>query len=281
MTQVNELIKTGYKILKQNSVSTYQLDTELILSNVLNKSREQILTGLNKDLSEEIVESFFKLLLRRARKEPIAYIFREKEFWSKKFFVNNDTLIPRPETELMIEKTSKYFYGKKPFILDVGTGSGCILLSLLKENQNSRGVGIDISNKAIKVAKDNANKLGLSSRSKFYKRSIDETLVNKFDLIVSNPPYLTNSQIKNLPQDIKAYEPEIALKGGNDGLDVIKKVIYKSKSILKKKGMLALEIGNRQYIKVLKFLKSNNFRKVLLVKDYQDNVRCIISVLEN
>ena len=197
------------------------------------------------------------------------------------FFVNNDTLIPRPETELMIEKTSKYFYGKKPFILDAGTGSGCILLSLLKENQKSRGIGIDISNKAIKVAKNNANKLGLSTRSKFYKRSIDETLNNKFDLIVSNPPYLTSSQIKNLPQDIKKYEPRIALKGGNDGLDVIKKVIYKSKSILKKKGMLALEIGNGQHLKVIKILKSNNFRKVLLVKDYQDNVRCIISVLEN
>ena len=281
MTQINELIKKGYKILKQNLVSTYQLDTELILSNVLNKPREKILTEFNKDISEELVQNFYKLLLRRARKEPIAYIFREKEFWSKKFFVNNDTLIPRPETELMIEKTSKYFYGKKPFILDAGTGSGCILLSLLKENQKSRGIGIDISNKAIKVAKNNANKLGLSTRSKFYKRSIDETLNNKFDLIVSNPPYLTSSQIKNLPQDIKKYEPRIALKGGNDGLDVIKKVIYKSKSILKKKGMLALEIGNRQYIKVLKILKSNNFRKVLLVKDYQDNVRCIISVLES
>jgi len=181
----------------------------------------------------------------------------------------------------MVEKTSKYFFGKKLFILDVGTGSGCILLSLLGENKQSRGVGIDISSKAIKVARENASKFGLANRSKFYKRSVDEIFCNKFDLIISNPPYITNSEMKNLPRDIRAYEPGIALKGGNDGLDVIKKVIYKSTSILKKKGMLALEIGNRQYPKVIKILKSNNFRKVFLVKDYQNNVRSIISVLEN
>ena len=276
-----DLINNGSKILKKNSISSYQLDSELILSKVLNESREKILTFLNKNISKEVEENFNRLLLRRAKNEPIAYIFKEKEFWSKKFIVNNNTLIPRPETELMVEKTSKYFYGKKPFILDVGTGSGCILLSLLKENKESRGIGIDISKNAIRVAKENANNLGLSKRSNFYKKSIDETLINKFDLIVSNPPYIRNSQMKNLPLDVKEYEPRIALKGGNDGLDVIKKVIYKSTSILKRKGMLALEIGNRQYIKVLKILKSNNFRKVLLVKDYQDNVRCIISVLES
>ena len=231
-------------------------------------------------MSVENSFEFNLLIKRRIKKEPIAYIFKEKEFWNRKFLVNYDTLIPRPETELLVEKTLEYFKNRKLHVLDVGTGSGCILLSFLEENKSSKGIGIDISSKAIRTARKNLKNFGFIDRAKFYNRSINQIYGYKFDLVISNPPYVCSNQMKNLSEDIKSYEPKIALDGGNDGLDVIKKVIYKSKSILKKKGMLALEIGNGQYRKVLDILKLNNFREKFLIKDYQDNIRCILSVLE-
>ena len=281
MTQISELINSGSKILKENLISSHQLDSELILSKILRKSRENMLISLDQDISEETRLRFNNLINRRIKKEPIAYIFKEKEFWNRKFLVNYDTLIPRPETELLVEKTLEYFENKKPYVLDVGTGSGCILLSFLEENKGSKGIGIDISSRAIKMARKNSKNFGFTGRTKFYNRCINQIYGHKFDLVISNPPYVCSNQMKNLSEDIKGYEPKIALDGGNDGLDVIKKVIYKSKSILKKKGMLALEIGNGQYRKVLKILKLNNFRYRFLIKDYQDNVRCIISTLKD
>ena len=280
MTQISELINFGSKILKENLISSHQLDSELILSKILRKSREKMLISLNQDISEKTRLKFNKLINRRIKKEPIAYIFKEKEFWNNKFLVSYDTLIPRPETELLVEKTLEYFKNRKLHVLDVGTGSGCILLSFLEENKSSKGIGIDISSKAIRTAHKNLKNFGFVDRAKFYNRSINQIYGYKFDLVISNPPYVCSNQMKNLSEDIKSYEPKIALDGGNDGLDVIKKVIYKSKSILKKKGMLALEIGNGQYRKVLEILKLNNFREKFLIKDYQDNVRCIISLLE-
>tara|TARA_B100000965_G_scaffold388405_1_gene392909 strand:+ start:531 stop:1376 length:846 start_codon:yes stop_codon:yes gene_type:complete len=281
MKQIDELINFGSKNLKEKLISSHQLDSELILSNVLNKSREKILTSLDQRVSKETILAFNQLINRRAKKEPMAYIFKEKEFWSKNFLVNRATLIPRPETELLVERTLKYFRSKNPFILDVGTGSGCILLSFLKENNDSRGVGIDISKKVLNIAEKNSKTLNLVNRAKFYNKCITQVYGYKFDLVISNPPYICSSQMKNLSEDIRKYEPRIALNGGNDGLDVIRKVIYKSRSILKKKGMLALEIGNGQYKKVLKILNLNNFRNRFLVKDYRDNIRCIISTLED
>ena len=181
----------------------------------------------------------------------------------------------------MVEKITKIFKTKNIFVLDIGTGTGCILLSILSELKNSKGIGIDISSKAIKIAYANAKNHELTERTKFYNRSLSEIHNNKFDLIVSNPPYIMSKDIKNLNADIKKFEPKIALDGGNDGLDVIKKVIYKSKDILKVKGMLALEIGNEQFKKVSKILKSNRFKTRYLVKDYRENIRCILSTLEN
>ncbi len=279
--EILKLLNNGSKQLKDKRVHSHKLDSEILLSKVLKKTREELIISLKQKIAPQEISDFKTLIERRSSKEPIAYILKEKEFWSKSFLVNKDTLIPRPETELMVEKIVKIFKNKDIFILDIGTGTGCILLSILSELKNSRGIGIDISSKAIDIAIENSKKHKLNNRTKFYKRSLNMIYHNKFDLIVSNPPYIMKKDIKNLEEDVKKFEPKLALDGGNDGLDVIKKVIYKSRSILKNKGMLALEIGNEQYKKVSKILGSNKFKTKYLVKDYRENVRCILSILEN
>ena len=275
-----ELIQLGSSILKQNNIISHRIDAELILGNILQKKREDIIISSKIKLTKEEIQKFNKSVTRRIKKEPIAYILNKREFWKDDFFVDKNALIPRPETELLVEKISKYFKNLSPFILDVGTGSGCIVISLLKEIKSARAIAIDISQKALKIAFRNAVKIGVKKRIKFLSRSIDQKLSGKFDIIVSNPPYIKRNELIHLAKDIRNYEPKIALDGGNDGLDVIKKVIYKSKSILKKKGIFALEIGYGQYKKVSQILGTLGFKEKVLIKDYQDNIRCIISVLE-
>ena len=272
-----ELIKFGSKLLKENNILSHMLDSEILLSKTLRKSREEILVNFDQEINKKNILKFEKFIERRTKKEPIAYIVEEKEFWSKQFNVNKNILIPRPETELLVDKVLKIFKEKKISILDVGTGSGCILLSLLSELKDSCGVGIDVSKEAIFVAKINRHRLNLENRAKFFKQSIMSVINKKFDLVVSNPPYIERNNIKNLSEDVKRYEPRLALDGGNDGLDLIKKVIYKSRKVLKINGTLALEIGNEQIKKVSKILFDNNFRIVHLVNDYKDNVRCVIA----
>ena len=274
-----ELINEGSYKLKQSDITSHQLDAEILLSKVLNKTRENLLINLEENIDSKNVKKFEKLIRRRSLNEPIAYIIKKKEFWSRTFEINNDTLIPRPETELMIEKLVYIYKQKKINILDIGTGSGCILISLLSELKQSNCIGIDISKKAIKIAIKNAKKNNQKNNIKFLNRSLSNFYHKKFDLVVSNPPYIRTRDIKNLDRSIKYYEPKIALDGGNDGLDVIRKVIYKSRKILKLNGLLALEIGNGQHKKVSKILRDNNFKEKFLIKDYRDNVRCIISTL--
>ena len=274
-----ELINQGSYKLKYNKIISHKLDSEILLSKVLNKSREQILIRLNQNMKNTEIFAFDNFIQRRLNKEPVAYIINEKEFWSKKFHVNKNTLIPRPETELLVEDLIKIYKNKNISLLDVGTGSGCIIISLLSELSNSKGVGIDISSRALKIAKQNALLHKVENKIKFYDKSIIKLFNCKFDLIVSNPPYIDTKNIKNLDDDIKKYEPLIALNGGNDGLDVIKKVIYKAKEILKINGRLAIEIGNWQSKKVSKELKINNFIIEKYIKDYKDNTRCLISKL--
>ena len=275
--KVLEVINFGSNLLKERNIPSHILDSEILLSKILNKSREEILINLDKKINKKKILAYKEYLQRRSKNEPVAYILEEKEFWSKKFNVNKGTLIPRPETELLVDKILKVYEGKKITILDIGTGSGCIVISLLSQLKESKGIGIDISKNAILTAIKNKHKYKLSNRVKFLNRSFESVFGKKFDLIVSNPPYIERKDLKNLSDDIKRYEPRKALDGGNDGLDLIKKVIYKSREILKINGTLALEIGNEQIKKVSKLLIENNFRINHVIKDYKNNIRCVLA----
>jgi release factor glutamine methyltransferase len=273
-----QLLDFGSNILRSKKIVSHRIDSEVILSYILKISREKLLIKEDKICNENITK-FKSLISRRLKQEPVAYIITRKEFRSEDFFVDKKSLIPRPETELLIDPIVKIFKNKNLFFLDIGVGSGCIIFSILKELNHSKGIGIDICKKAVLNAKINLNRFNLKNRVKLLNQSVDQVLNKKFDLIVSNPPYIVKREINRLANDIRKFEPKIALDGGNDGLDVIKKVIYKSKEILKVKGILALEIGRGQYFSVARVLRENNFRQIRIVKDYQNNIRCIFSTL--
>jgi len=274
---LEKTIKQASQLLKNKNIISHELDAQVILSDIMGVTRNFFIANSHINVSINTIKKFNHAIKRRINREPVAYIIGKKEFWSQDFAVNQATLVPRPETELLIYKVVDFFKNKRINVLDIGTGSGCILLSILKELDFSRGVGIDISTKAIKTAQINSKNLNLFHQSKFKVFDISKFNVGKYDLIVSNPPYIPSKDIKNLSKDIIDYEPLVALDGGLEGLDLIKKVIYKSNRLLKRNGLLAIEIGFNQYLKVSSLLKQYGFREMSRQCDYNHNVRCIIS----
>jgi release factor glutamine methyltransferase len=271
-------ITEGISVLKNKSILSAQLDTEILMAKALGKSREYIILNHDKVLNIENLEYFKKLVYERATRKPIAYLLNKKFFWKSEFYVNKNTLIPRPDTEIIIEQILKVTKNKNYLrILDIGIGSGCILLSILKERKNYYGTGIDISKDSLEISKINAKKLLVEERIKFYKSDVDKFAQGKYDLVVSNPPYIKKNNLKYLECDVLKFEPKIALDGGLDGLSVIRKVIKKSSELLKKNGKFILEIGFDQKSKVIKLLKNKGFYINSTIKDFAKNDRCIVS----
>ena len=274
----NEILERGKNFLKKNKIKNPYLDVELILSKVVNRKREEILLNINNKLKNSDINKFKHFLLRRHQKEPMAYILGYKHFWKYKFFTNRFVLIPRPETELVIEETLKCLPSdKSKKILDVGTGSGCIVMSLLKERPKCKATAIDVSIKAINVAKTNAKLHQLENKINFINIDIDKYKSYNYDLIISNPPYINSIELNRLDDDIKFHEPMLALSGGFDGLRYLKKVIIKSKKLLKINGKLILEIGHRQKNECSKILKENGYHVNKISKDLSGKDRCIVS----
>ena len=275
---INSLLHKGSSVLKERRIRTYKIDSELILSEIIKKDLTFMSINGDFEISPKEAEIYNDLILRRKNNEPIAYILRKKEFWSIDFDLNQNVLIPRPETEFLVEEVIKKYRHKNSInILDIGTGSGCILLSILRNLKNSQGIGIDKSKKAIDIAKKNSSLLYLEKRSKFINCNIDNFKLGKYDVIVSNPPYICSYRIKYLSRDIRNYEPMEALDGGIDGLTTTIDIIKKSQKLLKKGGHLYIEIGEKQFNKLSNILLKNNFRIVKTVHDYSKNPRCIIS----
>jgi len=277
-----KILNNGINSLKISNIINPELDSELLLSKALNKKREEILTNLKKEINKKQLDKFNLYLSRRKKKEPIAYILGFKYFWKYKFFINKSVLVPRPETEQIVEETLNYLSdNESKKILDIGTGSGCIIVSVLKERSKCKAIAIDISSKALKVAKTNAKIHHLENKIKFINIDIDKFNYNKYDLILSNPPYISNIDLIRLDDDIRIYEPRESLSGGLDGYEEITKVIEKSSKLLKNNGKLIVEIGDTQKNNVLKLLKNNGFYINKTGKDLSGRDRCIVSTKIN
>jgi release factor glutamine methyltransferase len=276
--KLQKAIHDAYHDLKSRNIKSALLDSELLMAKVLNESREHIVLNLNKDIAKKDYDNFQNMVNQRSKGKPIAYLMNKKFFWKYEFYVNEHVLIPRPDTELIIEQVLKIYKNKNKInFLDIGSGSGCILLSILKERENFQGTGVDISNHALKVCNTNAFELGVKNRLKLYNSDIDKFVLGKYDLIISNPPYIKNLDLKYLDKDVIKFEPKLAIDGGLDGISEIRKVIKKSSELIKCGGKLILEIAYNQTREVKKLLKKNGFYTNSVVKDLAKNDRCIIS----
>ena len=274
---INSAIIQGAKILESSFIVNPFLDSEILMAKVIGKDRKFILLNSNLHLKNKDLSLFKNLIKKRSVGNPIAYLTGKKFFWNSEFTVSKDTLIPRSDTELLIETVLRLTSQKNKLnILDIGIGSGCVLLTILKERKNFYGTGIDISKNCLNISKLNAIKLKVNSKLKLYKSNVDKFITGKYDLIVSNPPYIKNSKIKYLERDVAKFEPKLALDGGIDGLSEIRKVIKKSSELIKRNGKFVLEIGFDQKNKVINLLKKEGFYINRIYKDLGNNDRCIV-----
>ena len=273
-----EAIKKGDAILRESGIKSYKIDSEILMSRVIKKNRADIILNSKTELSQKDYNLYENLIIQRSKQKPIAHLTGKKEFWKYEFSVTKDVLIPRPDTEIIVEKTLKLTKNKNKLkVLEIGIGSGCILLSVLKERKSFYGTGIDISKKTIEICKINCKNLGLSSRVKLLKTDIDNFRYGKYDLIISNPPYIKKFDLKYLEKEVSFYEPKPALDGGLDGLSELKKVILNSSKLIKRNGKLVLEIAFDQAESVKSILKQNEFYINEIIKDLSKKNRCIIS----
>ena len=277
-----EILNKGSQILRANNIKSSNLDCELILSKVLSISREEILINLDNKINNKQKNKFVFYLNKRRNKTPISYILGYKFFWKYKFYINKSALIPRPESEHLVEQALKYMpIGNSLNILDIGTGSGCLIISILKEREDCIATAIDISNEALKVAKTNAKLHHLENKIKFLNIDIDKFNSNKYDLIISNPPYINKVDLNRLDDDVRLYEPKLALYGGTTGFDEINKIIKKSYKLLKYNGKLIIEIGDKQKSFTKKILLNKGFYINKICKDLSGKDRCLVSTKIN
>jgi len=277
-----QTIKLGSNKLRLRNIKSHALDSELLLSYILNSSREKLLTNLKTKVKKKKLNEFKKLLRRRERDEPIAYITQKKEFWKNTFYVNQDVLIPRPETEVIVEEVLREIYeNSSKSLIEIGTGSGCIIISIIKERLNCHATAIDISKKAINIAKINAKMHHLTNKINFINIDIDKFNHNKYDFIVSNPPYINKFELKRLSSNVRLFEPKIALEAGIDGFREIKKIILRSKKLLKLNGKLIFEIGKHQSYITKKILIENGYYINKVINDFSSIPRVIVSTKIN
>ena len=275
---IQSALKKGQSILIDNNIISAKLDSEILMSQAIRKNKKFIILNLHKEIKKRDLDYFDNLIQERAKSKPIAQIIKKKDFWKYEFIVNNNVLIPRPDTEILIEQALKLVKNKNRLqILDIGIGSGCILMSILKEKKNFIGTGIDISNKSLQISKVNGQKLRINNRLRLFKSNIDNFNTGKYDLIISNPPYIKKNNLKCLEKDI-GFEPKQALDGGLDGLSEIRKVINKSSELIKRSGHFIIEIGFDQKNKVKKILRDKGFYIKKTIKDLSNHDRCIVSI---
>ena len=275
---IQNAIRKGKMILSEKKIKSAELDSEILMSKAINKEKKFLILNFNNVIPKKNLNIFNDLVNQRSKGKPIAYLLKKKEFWKNEFVVDRNVLIPRPDTEILVEQALELTKNKNKLnLLDVGVGSGCILLSILKEKKNFYGTGIDICGKSLSICRVNSHKLGLKKRLKLFKSNIDNFQYGKYDLIISNPPYIKKYNLKCLEKDVIGFEPKQALDGGIEGLSEIRKVISKSSELIKKNGFLILEIGFDQKNRVKQILQNKGFYIKKIVKDLSGHDRCIVS----
>ena len=249
-------------------IETPELDARIILKEVLSLDDKDLILKESLDIPDEMIKEIIAIESRRLNGEPISKIFKKRDFYNSTFLISNDVLDPRPETELIVEIANNFIdKNEVKNILDLGTGSGCILLSILKENKMINGLGIDLSKDAISIAKQNSKKLNLETQSNFLISNWMSSVNYKYDLVVSNPPYIASEDIKKLSKSVKIYDPILSLDGGDDGLNSYRLIASDLKRVVSKNALIIIEIGYNQSLQVIEIFKKNNFK---LMKKYND-----------
>ena len=276
---IQELLKLGYELLKKVNIETYMIDSQLILCKVLNVDKLFIITNRGSKVEEKEIKEYVRLIKLREKKMPVKYILQNAEFMGINFFVKEGVLIPRMDTEILVEEAIEEIKGNNyKEICDVCCGSGAIGISLSNYIKEANVICYDISDIAIEVTEKNINMLGLNDRVKVYHSDLLNEAIEKnrkFDIIVANPPYIKESVIDTLMEDVKDYEPFIALSGGEDGLFFYRKLVIQSKKLLNHGGSLIFEIGYDQKDAVMNIMEENSFKSVTCIKDLSGNDRVV------
>ena len=272
-----KLLKLGQSILKNNNVPNYNLDARILLANLLSLENKYFMSDIKVTNKEK--ENFFSMIKDRINGKPVSKIISRRDFWDTEFYINSSTLDPRPDSEILVKsalEVNKFINKEKINILELGVGSGCILLSLLNEINGSIGIGIDIDIEALKVAQLNALNMKISEKVSFIASNWTKSIKGKFDIIISNPPYIKSSNIINLQKEVKNHDPLIALDGGEDGLICYKEIMKNIKGLMKKNAFLLLEIDSWQGNIIIELSKKNHLKFFSIKKDLSGKERCII-----
>ncbi|MDD2840090.1 MAG: peptide chain release factor N(5)-glutamine methyltransferase [Rickettsiales bacterium] len=278
--KIKELFLNSIKLLEDKGIDTASLDVKMLLSFLLNSNTNDLINSFEKDISYNFSKRFDKLIIRRLNREPIANIIGTKFFWDYEFIVNKNVLTPRPDSETLIEAVLKNYTNKnkKLNIMDLGTGSGCLILTLLKTYQNAYGLAVDRSKKALNIARKNANNLCIK-RIKFLQNNWNNGINDKFDLIISNPPYISKNDIKILGPEVNIFNPILALDGGDDGLDCYKYLAKNLKKNCKNDTKIFLEIGKNQENDIQKIFENENFTLENFYKDINQITRILCFII--
>lgn len=281
---VRKLFEQGVTRLRSHSIENPEVDTKWLLLDHLNLTSIDYILGQNKEVEAEIGNGFMALIERRAAGEPVQYICGYQEFMGLTFSVNPNVLIPRQDTEVLVELVLNNNEIDSGNLMDIGTGSGCISISLLKNLKSWTGLAIDISEGALNTARHNAEQIGVNERLTFIQSDLFEKLeekdYNRFDIIVSNPPYIPREDVKTLMQEVHDHEPHSALDGGEDGLDFYRIITKEGKKFLKKGGYLYYEIGIHQSEDVKNIFEENGYSSIQVVKDLAGIARVVCGKLE-
>lgn len=264
--KISDILKNTAERLKKADIDTANLDAKLLLCKYLNKDKLYLIVNANEEV--EVDSSFSELVERRENYEPMQYILGKAEFYGLDFKVNKNVLIPRPDTEILVERVIDFVGDNQYTVLDIGTGSGCIPITVAVNCKNAKAYTVDISPDATEVAVDNAKNNGVGDRVTFLNMDILKDFPDfKVDCIVSNPPYIEDDVIPTLMEDVKNYEPIIALSGGEDGLVFYRRIAEKGKDILNDGGFIAFEVGHNQAQEVKEILDRNGYSNIEITKD--------------